>query len=341
MADISDVDAAIVNLINSIVYPNGKTSPSVVLGDLGTPMTVRIYEGWPEPDSLDADLAPNLKSNPPALSTTMHISVFPRPGSEKNTTRWPPVYVTTAVETPTVTAAVTGQGQVTIGGAGAAGITQWVTVIVGWRGALSVPVAATDTATLVAANLATGLTAAGFPATSVGAVLTITAGSIVNALVGFTNTEVAAWSQQQGQVQISIWAPSPVSRTNAALLLKPVFDQTTFLTMPDTTASRFRYHTTWMLDASEKVQIYRRDLVYDVEYNGTVTDIGYLITAVNDNIYGGPNVVNGGNPLFSYWGPEATPITPAFAYPGSQFTSISPGTPSPAAAPGPIGPQTP
>jgi hypothetical protein len=70
MADVADVAAALVNIIAALVYPNGITQPSVT----GDP--ILIYQGWPNPTALSADLASN----------KVHISVFPRPGDKTSTT---------------------------------------------------------------------------------------------------------------------------------------------------------------------------------------------------------------------------------------------------------------
>src|SRR5258706_60516 len=118
MADLSDVEQAIVNTITALVYPTGTGNPSAVLNDAGSPMPVRLYRGWPIAASLDADLA----------AGTVNISVQARNGTEKNSTRFHPDYQTVTLESPTVAAAVNALDQVVITGSGSPTITQWVTV---------------------------------------------------------------------------------------------------------------------------------------------------------------------------------------------------------------------
>jgi hypothetical protein len=60
MADITDVGNALVQLV------------AEVCRSLAPDYPVRVYQGWPNPEQLKADL----------LAGAVHISVFPRPGSK-------------------------------------------------------------------------------------------------------------------------------------------------------------------------------------------------------------------------------------------------------------------
>lgn len=64
MADQTDVADALVTISAVAVYPNGTAQPSVAACD------IIVYQGWPNPQTLDADLA----------AGKCHISVFPQPG---------------------------------------------------------------------------------------------------------------------------------------------------------------------------------------------------------------------------------------------------------------------
>ncbi len=64
MADQDDVAGALVQIVSDAVYPNGVDQPSVGA------CPVIVYQGWPNPQTLDADLA----------AGKAHISVFPQPG---------------------------------------------------------------------------------------------------------------------------------------------------------------------------------------------------------------------------------------------------------------------
>jgi len=61
MADLSDVETAIVSQAIAALYPDGLSQPSAVAA------TCRIYRGWPTPAGLNADLA----------AGTVNVTVFP------------------------------------------------------------------------------------------------------------------------------------------------------------------------------------------------------------------------------------------------------------------------
>ena len=63
MADQSDVENALVNLVSAALYPNGTDEVSVPGPDC------RVYRGWPNSAALDTDLAAgkiNIRSFPAA-----------------------------------------------------------------------------------------------------------------------------------------------------------------------------------------------------------------------------------------------------------------------------------
>jgi hypothetical protein len=64
MADITDVAQALVQAIANAIYPDGADKPSVC----GLP--VIVYQGWPDPQQLAADL----------VAGKAHVSVWPLPG---------------------------------------------------------------------------------------------------------------------------------------------------------------------------------------------------------------------------------------------------------------------
>jgi hypothetical protein len=330
MSDLSDVEQAIVTTIAGLVYPLGSSNPSAVLNDAGQPMPVRLYRGWPVSANLDTDLAAGI----------MNISVYSRGTTERNTTRFHPDYQTVSTETATVAAAVNANNQVVITGTGAAGITQWVTVLVGTRAVAAYNVLATDGAASIAAALAAALTAAGVHATSTLGVVSLTASAAyVSAMVGVTGTQAAEWRRQETQIQITLWCPTPTERDNAARLIEPMLAKTTFLTMPDGFQARFRYHNTVVSDSAEKVVLYRRDLIYTAEYATTDLDTGWQVTAIDDNIAGSVGPL-GTAPATVNLVPAPVQPTPApNLWPGPPYQAVVPGPPGGEGAPGPIGAQ--
>ena len=316
MADISDVEQTIVNTVLGLVYPTGIANPSLVLNDAGQAMPVRIYRGWPLSAALDADLAAGI----------MNISVFTGGKGEKNTTRFHPDYQTVSIETPTVTASVNALNQIVIAGAGAVGIYQYVTVLIGSRVVVSYSVQATDTTATIATAVAALISSAYGPAAAVGGVITVTFGSpYMIAKVGVTASQAAEWRRQIAMTQITFWAPTPISRDNAAKLLEPQFAKMTFLTMPDQFQARFRYEHTLQSDASEKIGLYRRDLTYHVEYATTDLDTAWQVTSVNDNIEGSQANLGQAPNNFNYVPTVQPPVN--IGWPGPPFVPVVPGPP--------------
>lgn len=66
MADLTDAAEGLVLAIAAIIYPRGTAAPSVA------DCPIIVYQGWPEPQTLQADLA----------AGKAHISIFPRPGGK-------------------------------------------------------------------------------------------------------------------------------------------------------------------------------------------------------------------------------------------------------------------
>jgi hypothetical protein len=218
--------------------------------------------------------------------------------------------------------------QVVVTGAGSPPITQWVTILVGTRVVVAYNALPADTPTTIAAGLAGLLAAAGVPATSsVGTVSLTGSAAYLSAQVGVSGTQAAEWRRQETQVQITFWCPSPTIRDNAAKLIEPTLAKTAFLTMPDNFQARLRYHNTLQFDQAEKVDLYRRDLIYGVEYATTDTDTGWAVTAIDDNVIGGPGNL-GTAPRNDNNLPGAPQPAPApNLWPGPPYQPIVPGPP--------------
>src|SRR5580658_10069084 len=90
MATISDLRAAIAQIVGGILYPAGvpagTTPASPVVG-----CPVRVFQGWPERQAIDADMAAGI----------VDVSVYTMPGST-NTSRYPIVDVPISVSPPTL-----------------------------------------------------------------------------------------------------------------------------------------------------------------------------------------------------------------------------------------------
>jgi hypothetical protein len=251
MADQSDVETALATLIGSILYPQGTDAASIV------GKTCRIYRGWPNAAALDADLA----------AGRLNVTIFPAPAPQQNTTRWPDEIVVTTRVTPTVTID-TAATTATIGGTVSAG--QLAGLLVDSLAVVR-RTQSDDTPELIAAALAALLRQAGRIVQLSGATMTIPgAGLIVGRVVADQPTQQTTRRQCQG-FRITVWCPDPASRDAAASAIDAALSSHSFIALADGTSGRLRFVSFTVFDQSQDAALYRRDLLYSVEYATTVT----------------------------------------------------------------------
>ncbi|HUB90954.1 MAG TPA: hypothetical protein VMA74_14610 [Dyella sp.] len=269
MADIDDVLNALETTIAGVVYPNGLAQPSAI----GVPAA--IYPGWPTSSQLDADLRALGTGGPGKI----HITIFPRP-QEKNTTRYIGLqYEQQAFNAPTLVLTISGQ-QVTI--TGTVSTPQNVALIVSNQ-AYTYAVQAADTLASIATALAQQIAGA----TAAGAVITLPLSArITAARAGASGTMSALTKQQQREVQITIWADTPEHRSAAAQPIDSALSAITWLQLPDGTSGRLRYVSTPVDDINQKANLYRRDLLYTVEYftTNTITATEVIVTEQTNSL---------------------------------------------------------
>jgi hypothetical protein len=255
MADISDVEEAIKALVTATLYPNGTSQPSVISN------ACKVMRGWPVPKQLDADLAAKI----------LTVSVFPMAGVERNTTRLTTDEQVLNIPAPTIAATISGH---TITFAGAVTANQNVGVIIGdWgpaKNAYVYPATPSDTMTTIAAGLAALLVAAGIAATSSGALLTLPPTIIAQARVGVFGTAWQEFKRQERGVMVTLWCPTPQMRDIAAPIIDLALVQNEHLLIGDGSGARMVYQRTMISDERQTVEIYRRDLIYMVEYGTNV-----------------------------------------------------------------------
>jgi hypothetical protein len=264
MADIIDVQSGIVTLAAAALYPNGTGQPSVA-----NAVPCKVYAGWPAQSQLDADLA--------AATPIAHVTVFPR-DEERNTTRFSTDWLVKTEPTPTITLAYALQA-ITVGGAMPSPFAAH-NLAVKINGEYYVyALQAGDTLAIIAAALAT-LIAVDLPGTtSLGPVITVAAGGRIEAVrVGSIGTNIREIRRQERVFQITIWAATPSNRDSVAAVVDVALASINFLTMPDGFAARIIYRGSPETDSLQKAKLYRRDLLYSVEYATTQTDTGYQVT---------------------------------------------------------------
>jgi hypothetical protein len=274
MADLSDVQIALVALIDAALYPNGDAQPPAP----GVPST-RIYAGWPTPGQLDPDLA----------AGNAHVSVFNR--ESRNTTRYQLQQQDYTVAAPTLTLAINARA-ITVGGTVNAGVN--TAIVVGTK-AYTYQTIANDTLSTIATALA-ALINADFPGTTAsGAVITLPdAGPAINAArVGGSGTQQIEVGRVEQIFQITVWANTPANRKAIASVIVPAIMSNRFLTLADGSAARLILKSQRDDDVPQKELLYRRDIMATVEYAETVTNTATTVVDIVENVSVGANGYNG------------------------------------------------
>lgn len=275
MADISDVENVLVSIVAGILYPTGTGNPSAITAPCNT------YRGWPQSDQLDSDLADG----------KVNVSIFPTNVSSDKTRYLQQDYVTN-LPAATFTARVSvSASTVTI--AGTVATPQNIAVIAGGVG-VSYAVQPADTTTSIATGLAVLLTAAGVPALSSGPIVTVSGlpSSQIIARVGTLATTITELSRESRDVMITLWCPTPDLRDAAAKIIIPALVQTTFLSLPDGSAGRIKYRRSSTVDGLQKSVLYRRDIVYSIEFGTTIPGTAPQILIQRGSMHGGNDPAN-------------------------------------------------
>jgi hypothetical protein len=250
MADQSDVETALTGVIAGVLYPQGSDGPSIL------DRTVRIHRGWPNAAALDADLALGVVT----------VTVFPEPAHQRVTTRWAeeetpldPVLPTLRISTDAITAVVSG-----------AALPGQLAGLIVDRMAVVHRTQAGDTPELVAAILAADIRTRRIAQLD-GASITIPGvGLLVGRVVADQGVQRITRQQRQG-FRVTAWCPDPATRDAVCAAVDAAVSAIDFLSLPDGTVGRLNFRSSTVFDQSQDAALYRRDLVYTVEYATAVT----------------------------------------------------------------------
>jgi len=255
MADQSDVEAALVSLVAAAIYPEGTAAPSAVVGPGGA-VVCRVYRGMPNGPTLEADLAQG----------AMHATVFPADTVVKNTTRFPRVWQEVA-PVPATLAVSVDDLSATFSGVCAVGQLAGVAV----DGALfPYAVQARDTQATVASNLAAMMRAAGWLVDYAGTTLTVPAARLFTARVVAGGMSLLEVKRQVQAFRISLWCGDPLTRDAAAAVIELALASPNFIGLADASSGHIVYAGGTTNDASADAALYRRDIIYTVEYPTTL-----------------------------------------------------------------------
>jgi hypothetical protein len=251
MANISVVEDTLVNLISGILYPNGTSQPSIV-PSVGN---IRVYAGWPVPPSFEADMN----------AGNAHITIFPQ-NTGRNTTRFPQNWLPQTFTDPTITLTLIGN-QITIGGI--VSIPQSCMIVVNGIG-YAYGILETDTLDTIAAALALIV-----PNSSAsGNVLTISSAISITPRVTSYGTSAKEIKRQECIFNVITWAFSRDTRTNVSDPVEIGLGALSRFLLP---TDNFYCPIFYMgLKDHEELQksipIYRRDLMFRIEYPTIISE---------------------------------------------------------------------
>lgn len=267
MADLCDVEAALV----AAILAAGVAGPGVF--PLVGGVAVRVYRGTQEVTALSQDSG----------SCIVDITVFPLPDATRNTTRWG--YLTTTSSVAAGLSVITSGQTATFSGVAVAGELAGVMV----NGQPFVHQAqAGDSADLIASALGADVLATQV-AWVQGSSLTVPGAITFVARTAGVATVFEECGRQEQDVRLSVFAPSPATRDTVCRALGSALSLIAFLTLADGTSGRLRYHKTASFDGDQVASLYRRDLIYQVEYSTTAT---FVVPQMlfGDLIYNGTSI---------------------------------------------------
>lgn len=242
MADVSDVESALVTAAAAALYPEGASRPSAVN------MDVKIFRGWPVADALDRDMAAGRAC----------VSVFPVPGASRDTTRFADAW-------EDVTPSVCPVRVTTAGGVATFSGLPDPSVLCGARAhgiAYARRCVAEDTPETVAAALAALVPGA----VAVGATLRVPGAPDFDARADHDRIAEREARRQTQDFTVTCWCPTPDSRDRIAAVVDGHFALHDWLTLADGTECRLTYGGSTTRDEPGKAAVWRRDLRYRVEY---------------------------------------------------------------------------
>lgn len=249
MADLSDVENALLEQLTTFIYPNGVNSSSL----FGKP--VRLARGLFSSDVLLEDRARGV----------LDVSVYSSKEPGRNTTRWG-VETYSIASGPGVTASYQANQASYFGTANPGDLAG----VLFSNMAYIYQTKPGDTGYTIAAGLAVAISAR-TACSSVGNTLIIPGASRIIARTAGSAQILQEIARQEKDLCVTIWAGTPAVRDEASSAIASALQQVSFLTLADNTGARLRYKSIEVSDQDQASSIYRRDIVFTSEYGTTVS----------------------------------------------------------------------
>ena len=251
MADQSDVENAIADLAANALYPEGAEAASLP----GPPC--RVYRGWPNPIALNADLA----------SGRINVTIFAGNAAPRLVTHFAEEWLSTPTVPPLLVsisnASVTFTGDATPG--------QLVGIRVDGQ-PYTYRTRENDSPALIAATLAVQIRVTRIVHLHAASFDIPGATDLVARIVA-DSVALKEIRRQRLALRISCWCPSPITRDATAAAIDAALAITPFIPLSDGSRGRLIFAGGAVQDQSENASLYRRDLLYDVEYATTLTQL--------------------------------------------------------------------
>lgn len=280
MADLADVQDALGLMCQGALYP-GQASPS---GRSVAGVAVLIQKGWPDPNSLQKDMA----------AGRGQVSIYPQP-TERNVTRYPREWKQIApVAAHTFTLTMGGQTVIVGGAQPATFYPQNLAVFINGKPYLH-QTQQTDTLAGIASVLA-ALIAVDVPGTtSAGPVISIPTPARIGALrVGAQGKVGMEVKRQERYFALIAWAADPAARDKIAAAIDAAIGLNQWLTLADGSSGRLIYKGSPFTDFDQKQGVYRRDLIVSVEYatiaTATATEVVAAKTIIDQQAGDGSTI---------------------------------------------------
>lgn len=262
MADIDDVTSQFAAMASSACFPNGENAASVT----GGKSDIFVAQGWPKQAELPRQIAAGVTN----------ISVISIAGGKSDCFQ-------TLDKAYVIRPAVHGMSASTV----LSGLTAIVTIAgAPGQGEFLTIVAAGEAYSRGGATVAEILAAlnADIAGSSIsGSSITVPTNR-VTVHVGASATMGIVTHRQRAMINITVWAPSPQARSNISAAIDVALKASNRIVMPDTTQATYSFSHLHQTDVDETKSIYRRDLVFAVEYATLETFEAYEVTSVGVTI---------------------------------------------------------
>jgi hypothetical protein len=264
MADIYDVQVVLTALAQTAIYPNGTGSPSISGCD------VKIFPGYPIPAALDSDL------------TARNAQVSIVPGVAKMSTRFDKSWQTTSINVATLILTIdasqsTPTSTITI--TGTVTTPQTCMVIVNDI-AYAYGVQANDTINTIASSIADMIAGA----SALNNVITITNAYHLAARISVSGTSVQELARERRELTVTVWAPTPIVRSQIGNALIVTFASSPRIALPDGYYAQLTFNGSKESDRMEKTKCYAREINFSVDYAITNTETDYTVAETINNI---------------------------------------------------------